>query len=151
VLAKAEGRQKSGTPEVMGWRVPGSSQGRRPMSRHRRARLPSCSMIAANSSRHSGWPFVMPRSRQMSARTTPMGLLRICLAICSGVARRMGLASALSRFGVAKAAARGVGGARTTTGLGSGAWRASRRVSLASSARARCRPRMMLAKIWLKS
>ena len=81
----------------------------------------------------------MPRSRQISVRTAPMGRLRTCLAICAGVAKRMGLGAGFSAAGVA--AARGLCGARTAAGRGSGWGRASRRVSLASRAAARCRPR----------
>ena len=53
----------------------------------RRARLPTCLMMARSTSRHSGWLPVMPRSRQISAMTAPIGRWRNSAAICSGVGR----------------------------------------------------------------
>ncbi len=38
-------------------------------------------------SRHSGWRDVMPRSRQISAMTAPIGRRRTSAAICSEVGR----------------------------------------------------------------
>ncbi len=57
------------------------------MSFTRPAKLPFSLMMATCSSRQSGWLGRMPRSRQMSARTAPIGWRRIFAAICSGVGR----------------------------------------------------------------
>ncbi len=80
------------------------------MSFTRRARLPPCLMMTMLNSRHSGWLGMMPRSRQMSAMTAPIGRRRTSAAICAGVGRR-------ARRGSVSAVAGATAG-RATRGLG---------------------------------
>ena len=60
---------------------------RRIMSLYSGTRLPPYVRMAKFSFRHSGWSAMMPRSRQMSAMTVPIGRRRTSAAICSGVGR----------------------------------------------------------------
>src|ERR1700722_18669604 len=69
------------------------------MSFTRRARLPPCLMMTSCNSRHSGWLGMMPRSRQMSAMTAPIGRRRTSAAICAGVGRRARRGSASAAAG----------------------------------------------------
>jgi hypothetical protein len=96
------------------------------MSFTKPAKLPHSLMMAICSSRQSGWLGMMPRSRQMSAMTAPIGWRRTtgsspvaCFAATTGsslvaslsrVGRCMRRASASSVEGAA--AGRGVRGAR---------------------------------------
>ena len=98
------------------------------------------------SSRHSGWLGRMPRSRQMSARTAPIGRRRASAAICSSVGIAGG---ARGRVAAAPDGRRGAGHARVGAGR---AWgrrprRAAVRTTRASSSWARWRPRRMRARI----
>ena len=112
------------------------------MSFTRRARLPPCLMMTRLNSRHSGWLGMMPRSRQMSAMTAPIGRRRTSAAICAGVGRRARRGSASAVAGAA--AGRGARGLGCDGAAGGAASRRSAlRISLASSASARCRPREM--------
>ena len=116
------------------------------MSFTRRARLPPCLMMTRLNSRHSGWLGMMPRSRQMSAMTAPIGRRRTSAAICAGVGRRARRGSVSPVAGAAAGrAARGLGCDGAAGGAASR--RSALRISLASSASARCRPREMRARI----
>jgi hypothetical protein len=116
------------------------------MSFTRPAKLPHSLMMAICSSRQSGWPGRMPRSRQMSAKTAPIGGRRTLAAICSGVGRCTTRALASSAEGaVACRGARGVREDEVPRGVASR--RSALRRSLASSALARCRLREMRARI----
>jgi hypothetical protein len=91
----------------------GSGSARSKMSLTRLARLPPCRMISRLSSRHSGWFGRMPRSRQISAMTAPIGWRRTAAAICSGVGRRSRPGSAASALPAAGWAPRGLSAGAT--------------------------------------
>ena len=87
------------------------------MSFIRLARLPPSLMMTICSSRQSGWLGRMPRSRQMSAMTAPIGWRRTLAAICSGVGRCVRRALASSAEGAAACrGARGIRWGRSTSG-----------------------------------
>jgi hypothetical protein len=66
----------------------GRSKARSQMSFTSLARLPPWRRMTRCSSRHSGWFGMMPRSRQMSAMTAPIGRRRTSAVMRSGVGRR---------------------------------------------------------------
>jgi hypothetical protein len=101
---------------------------------------------------------MMPRSRQMSAMTAPIGRRRTSAAICSGVGRQIPGSTPGSSPGagtraspkVAVSVGRAVAaraGDRRHEGAGSASRREAVRIILASSASARRRPRVMRARI----
>ena len=116
----------------------------------RRQRLPSSRIMASCSSRHTGSLGRMPRPRQISARTAPIGRRRTSAAICPGVGRRARRGSASWATGaVAGRGTRGVGADAAPRGAASR--RAALRTILTSSASARCKPREMRARISARS
>ena len=139
-------RHRGAVPAIReAWRLKRGNAWSR-LSFTRRARLPHSLMIAICSSRQGGWLGRIPRSRQMSAMTAPIGWRRTFAAICSGVGRCVTRALVSSAEGVAGGrGARGVRGEEAPRGATSR--RSALRRSLASSALARCRPREMRARI----
>src|SRR6185437_7781910 len=97
------------------------------MSPSRLAPLPPWRTMTRYSSRHSGWFGTMPRSRQMSAMTTPSGRRRTWAAICSGVGSRArrGSAASLSLAAAGRRAWRTLG--RRTRGPGWHVWAGGQR------------------------
>jgi hypothetical protein len=121
---------------------------RRSIILSRVATLPPFSIMAHSNSSHSGCLHWMPRSRQISAMTAPMGRRLISAAIHSGVGRLTRLGCSLG--GGAAGAARGVRvvrGEDVPCGRGSASRRPAVRISLASRAWARSRPPVMWAMI----
>ena len=78
--------------------------------------------MAGCSSRHRGWSAMMPRSRQISISTAPIGRRRISAAICAVVGRRARNGSGSSSGSAFRRAAFGArcDGARGGQGFGSG-------------------------------
>ena len=118
------------------------------MSRYRVARLPPLAMMSREISSHSGLAGLMPRSRQMSAMTVPIGRLRTWAAMSSGVGRRASFGSAGAAVGSAEGAARRARREAVASLAGAAAGGCSGRLaSLVLSAAARSRPRVMQAMI----
>ena len=116
------------------------------MSFTRFARLPPSRMMAISVPARADGKARMPRSRQMSAMTAPIGWRPTLAAICSGVGRCMRRAWLRPRAGAVAWRGRGASPGDEAPWGAASRWPALRR-SLASSALARCRPREMRARI----